>query len=228
MWADTETNQNLLNYGEVAEVIAGMLIDPKMLPLSVGISGRWGTGKSTMLKLVEAQLKAEEERRKQAGSVTGAPLDQRFIVVHYDAWLYQGYDDARAALMETIASRLILEAEGEPETVREKAVNLFRRVDKLRFLGLVADGALMAAGVPTMGLVSKGIGAVGRMISGDIDAGEVKDIKEAAKEGERSPEGRFKSERKRNSAKRNRRIPARIRFCIGRPQGRSNRIHRQS
>lgn len=180
MWADVETSRDLLNYGELAEVVAGMLADPRMLPLSVGISGGWGTGKSTLLRLIESRLVAEGERRKDAAIKDPRP---RFIVVHYDAWLYQGYDDARAALMETIATRLMLEAESEPERVKEKAVGLFRRVNKLRLLGLAADGALMALGVPTMGAVTRGIGAVGRMMQGEVDADDAKDIKDGLKEG---------------------------------------------
>lgn len=180
MWADVEASQDLLNYGEVAEVVAGMLADPRMLPLSVGISGGWGTGKSTLLRLIENRLAAEGDRRKEAA---GAAAPTRFVVVHYDAWLYQGYDDARAALMESIATRLMAEAEGEPETVREKAVGVFRRVNKLRLLGLAADGALLAMGVPSMGAVSKALGAAGRMIHGDVDASEAADLKGGVKEG---------------------------------------------
>lgn len=34
-----------------------------------------------------------------------------FVFVEFNAWLYQGYDDARAALMDVIASRLESEAQ---------------------------------------------------------------------------------------------------------------------
>ena len=110
----------------------------------------------------------------------------------------------------------------------KRAANLFRRVDKLRFLGLAADVALMAAGVPTMGLVSKGIGAVGRMLSGDIDTGEVKDIKEAAKEGGARLKGVLSPKEKETPPKEIEEFRLGIRLCIERPQSGSNRIHRQS
>jgi len=139
-----ETSDDLLNYSGLAEVVANMLGDSRMLPLSVGISGGWGTGKSSMLKLIEAKLQAanlEIAGARETG--IAAQSRRRFVVVHYDAWLYQGFDDARAALMETIAACLVIEAENKPKSVSEMALSLFRRVDKLRVLGAVADGALI-------------------------------------------------------------------------------------
>jgi predicted KAP-like P-loop ATPase len=32
----------------------------------------------------------------------------KFLFVEFNAWLYQGYDDARAALMDVIAQALII------------------------------------------------------------------------------------------------------------------------
>src|SRR5690242_20719237 len=96
MWSDIETKRDYLNYVEVAELVAEILVDPGMRPVSVGIFGTWGTGKSSLLNLIESELK------RRAGHDT--------IVIRFDAWLYQGYDDARAALMDVIARSLYEEA----------------------------------------------------------------------------------------------------------------------
>ena len=56
-----------------------------MLPISIGVFGSWGTGKSTILNLIEQKLQAEKKD---------------YILIKFDAWLYQGFDDARAALMK--------------------------------------------------------------------------------------------------------------------------------
>jgi len=197
MWADVETSEDLLNYGELAEVIANLLGDPRMLPLSIGISGGWGTGKSSMLKLIEAKLQAatlEIDGAREAGAASAA--GRRFIVVHYDAWLYQGFDDARAALMETIAGCLVTAADNKPKSVGEKARSLFRRVDKLRALGAVADGALMLAGVPTLGAVSKGLGAISRIVQGEAEAEDAAEIKDAMKAGRKRLDGVLRPEDK--------------------------------
>jgi KAP family P-loop domain len=58
------------------------------------------------LNLIEARLKEEEVQ---------------YIVVRFDAWLYQGFDDARAALMEAIAARLVEETERNAKKLRALA-----------------------------------------------------------------------------------------------------------
>jgi predicted KAP-like P-loop ATPase len=55
------------------------------------VFGGWGVGKSSTLRLVEAELNKNADR----------------FLIHFDAWLYQDLDDARAALMSVIASFLV-------------------------------------------------------------------------------------------------------------------------
>jgi predicted KAP-like P-loop ATPase len=78
-----------LNYSEIAELVAELVADPNLLPLSLGVFGGWGSGKSSTLRLVEAEL---------------AKAPDRYLVIKFDAWLYQDFDDARAALMSVIAN----------------------------------------------------------------------------------------------------------------------------
>lgn len=183
MWADVETKQDFLNYTELAEVVAGLLSDPTMLPLSVGISGGWGTGKSSMLNLIEAKLPEDTPER-------------RFLVVRFDAWLYQGYDDARAALLDAVAKRLLAEAEAKDHTLVGKASSLFRRANKLRVLGLVGEGAAAAAGYPAFGFITKGVNALDRMLQGPTDETDVTDLKEAAETAKKKAEGLLRPEEK--------------------------------
>jgi predicted KAP-like P-loop ATPase len=181
MWSDVETRQDFLNYAELAEVVADLLSDPKMLPLSVGVSGGWGTGKSSMLNLIEAKLPDDTPERK-------------FVVVRFDAWLYQGYDDARAALMEAIASRLVDEAKHKDKTIVDKAKGLLKRVDKMRLLGLMGEAGAAMAGFPAFGFISKATNAASRIAQGETDPSEIKDLKEAGAEAKKTTHGLFKPE----------------------------------
>ncbi|MFQ2417963.1 P-loop NTPase fold protein [Aeromonas caviae] len=97
MWADKESSEDYLNFGEVSQLAVDILTTDKMLPVSVGIFGNWGAGKSSLLELIEQKLEHE---------------NGEWIVIKFDAWLYQGYDDARAALLEVIASALTEAADG--------------------------------------------------------------------------------------------------------------------
>jgi hypothetical protein len=62
MRADIDTDTDYLNYREVAEVVAELLPDPAMRPISIGIFGTWGTGKSTLLNLIDCELQARLDR----------------------------------------------------------------------------------------------------------------------------------------------------------------------
>ena len=79
MWRDSESDQDFLNFTEVADQIATLATSPNLLPVSIGVFGTWGTGKSTVLRLVENRL---------------TTIEPKPIIIKFDAWLYQGYDDA--------------------------------------------------------------------------------------------------------------------------------------
>ena len=163
MWSDTESKEDYLNFGEVSQIVTEILESEAMLPVSIGIFGNWGAGKSSLLNLIEQQIKPDE-----------------WIIIKFDAWLYQGFDDARAALLETIASHLIQAAKDE-ETILQKSKNLFARINGLRLLGLMVEGAALAAGVPTFGLISKTFETAKESLDGVQNETESKQIVEVGK-----------------------------------------------
>src|SRR4051812_22435933 len=123
MWRDSESDQDFLNFTEVADQIVTLVTSPDLLPVSVGVFGGWGSGKSTVLKLVEGRLPQPEQ---------GGPQ-----IIKFDAWLYQGFDDARAALMEIVSGRLQDLAKGN-ETLLKKTKDFAARVNYFRALGSIA------------------------------------------------------------------------------------------
>ena len=85
-------------------MIADLVGDRQLLPLSLGVFGGWGTGKSTILNLVELELSKNS---------------QDYLVIKFDAWLYQDFDDARAALMGVISSAIV---DSAPNNLKDKAL----------------------------------------------------------------------------------------------------------
>src|ERR1700675_1732936 len=100
MWPDNETDRDFLNFTGVSETVAEIIVQANGRPISIGVTGAWGVGNSSMINLT----------RKSLEEHPGTALLQ-FIFVEFNAWLYQGYDDARAALMDVIAAALTYEAE---------------------------------------------------------------------------------------------------------------------
>lgn len=168
MWSDNETDKDFLNFGGVAESIAQIVIDADTRPVSIGVSGSWGVGKSSMIKLTQAALK------HRAGT-------DNFVFIEFNAWLYQGYDDARTALLETIAARLIEEATAR-ETGLDKAKDFLKRIKWLRLAKIVAVPAAAAAlGLPPIGLAGEITGIIGDIKDGDTDEKTLKNASNAAK-----------------------------------------------
>ena len=149
MWHDVETAKDLLNFTVVADTAAQLVREAAGQPLSIGVSGNWGTGKSSLLKMIGASL-------KKADTSEG-----KYVFLEFNAWLYQGYDDARMALLQSVADKLFAEAERR-KTNLEKAVEFVNRVNWLRAGKLLAptvSGALI--GGTLGGPVGTLIGAVG-------------------------------------------------------------------
>lgn len=164
LWKDSDTNVDFLNFTEVAEQISTLILTPGLLPVSVGVFGTWGTGKSTVLRLAEAQLLTKNPKP---------------IIIKFDAWLYQGFDDSKAALMDVVSARLLAESEAN-KTLFEKVKGFAARVNYFRALGMAADfGIGMALGIPPGLLTSAGavISNLGKGVTSDQYDG----LKEEAK-----------------------------------------------
>jgi predicted KAP-like P-loop ATPase len=182
LWSDTESERDYLNFGEVSQLAVDIISAKGMLPVSVGVFGNWGAGKSSLLKLIESQLVNEQEN---------------WIVIKFDAWLYQGYDDARAALLEVIATKLTKATEGN-EGLTKKAKKLLGRVEGFRTLGLVAEGVALLAGVPTGGLLARGVGAIGGLSDGVQDQEEYENLGKVGKEAKEQFTDIIKPEKKKS------------------------------
>lgn len=167
MWSDVDARRDYLNYLEVAEAVSEILLDKNMRPVSVGVFGTWGTGKSSLLNLIEAQLRQSAK--------------DEVIVIRFDAWLYQGYDDARAALMDVIA-RTLYEAAKDDAGLRGTATSMLARVDKMRALGIGVELTAAALGIPLFGVATRALGALGDAVAGRADEEDGKALVAGGKE----------------------------------------------
>ncbi len=166
MWSDKESSIDFLNFNETAESIKDLITEKNLMPISVGVFGDWGAGKSTILELTKSTLADDEED---------------YIQVSFDAWMFQGYDDAKAALLETIAATLLKRSEAD-ESLRAKAKDFAGRVNKIRLMGLAMDAGSFIAGVPTFGGFQKLFGMFTGGENGEYDFDDVKNGVEGAGE----------------------------------------------
>jgi predicted KAP-like P-loop ATPase len=171
MWPDNETERDFLNFTGVADTVAEIIVQAHGRPISIGVSGAWGVGKSSMIKLIRRAFEQRAEGRRSD-----------FVFVEFNAWLYQGYDDARASLLEVIATTLEKEAQ-ERKTGLEKAQELLKRVDWLRAAKLTAaSGLALALGTAPVGLIGEAFRLGKKFVAGQGGQDELAELEQTATE----------------------------------------------
>jgi predicted KAP-like P-loop ATPase len=107
MWSDGVSKIDMLAYEPYAELIFDIATSERLNPLTIGLFGNWGSGKSTLLSLVDEKIKEKVEEPK-------------VISITVNAWMFEGYDDAKTALMDSIV-RVI----NDNESIAEELCSCF-------------------------------------------------------------------------------------------------------
>jgi predicted KAP-like P-loop ATPase len=135
---DNETRVDLLNNEAIAATIIALLRAQHAHPLTIGVHGDWGAGKSSVLEMIEAGLSGSDE----------------VLCLKFNGWRFQGFEDAKIALIEGIVTGLI---EKRPllNKATEAAKDLFRRIDWLKVAKHAGGLAFTAfTGAPTPDQIS--------------------------------------------------------------------------
>lgn len=102
MWNDIETTTDYLNFSNISKTVASLIIESGENPISIGVSGNWGVGKSSMVKMIGKDLKEQQSRDDEEHDSD----DNKYIFLEFNAWLYQGYEDAKSALLQSVTQKL--------------------------------------------------------------------------------------------------------------------------
>ena len=158
MWNDIETSTDYLHFSVVSQAVADMIVESGKSPISIGVSGSWGSGKSSMVKMIGQELKKRDEKGTS------------YIFLEFNAWLYQGYDDARTALLQSVQKKLSSEMEKRKipkgDGAWEKLKKFTKRINWFQVSKLALP--LLAGFIPGVNAVGA-IGGLVTAISSSID-----------------------------------------------------------
>ena len=136
MWADNETKDDLLGYQVHADLLRDVVLDPKMLPISIGVFGDWGSGKSSLMLLMQESIEKWRTETEEANKLEGAAKkNARVLQIMFNSWQFEDYEDTKLTLIETILSGVIKDIEDHID-VFEKADACLSKVKYLK-LGVV-------------------------------------------------------------------------------------------
>lgn len=120
MWKDSETIIDYLNFDYIIDAVVKLVLDDDLSPSSIGLYGDWGSGKSSLMKMVEQYLTSMD--------------DKSTLCIRFNGWLFEGYEDAKTALCGTILES-IHKKEGISSQVKGKVKKLWNKVDVQKILG---------------------------------------------------------------------------------------------
>jgi hypothetical protein len=136
LWSDEPATVDLLAFDAIAATVVDALFDDSLNPVALGVSGSWGSGKTTILNLIAAHV---AERSEQTGTTV--------LVVRADPWRYDPIVGPKESLIAAVLNALQAEFKGtDPEVhAASKALKkLVKRVNWSKALKMATRTALTA------------------------------------------------------------------------------------
>jgi len=124
--ADNPSTIDLLGLAPIAAAVGDVVCSDNSEPVTVGLHGPWGSGKSSLLQQVLADLEGRD----------------RTVVIELNPWEFDDQDDVKGTIIASVLSTL---AEGADDGIKAKLFGLIRRISWSRATTAVARGALTMA-----------------------------------------------------------------------------------
>lgn len=132
LFLDEPTDVDLLSFDAVAGTIVDALLDPRLDPIALGLAGSWGSGKTSVLRIIAKQLKPKQ----------GEPMSR--LVIETDPWRYDPQLGIKESLIGEILAAIeeALPEEGVGAQSKALVKRLLKRIDWTKAMKLAAQSAV--------------------------------------------------------------------------------------
>ncbi|AYF77859.1 P-loop ATPase [Nocardia yunnanensis] len=124
LWDDNPTTVDLLGLATVVDAVVGALHAPGLDPVTVGLHGPWGAGKSSALHLLRQKL-------------SGTP---GYLVIHLDPWEFDDQFDVRGTVVAEVLQEIVATYAYSHDGVQK----LWTRIRDSRVAAAVARGVIFS------------------------------------------------------------------------------------
>lgn len=180
MWKDSETKIDYLNFDYLVKAVEDIVMDDALTPSTIGVYGDWGSGKSSLMQMVEKRLTDK--------------YDNDVACIHFNGWLFEGYEDAKTAFCGTILEEL-RKHKTIPSKVKGQITSLLKKIDGKKILmkgGSIALDVLLTGGIGSLaGLTVESIAST---LKKKVDGIDADDIREALKDFKKDNEDKKREE----------------------------------
>jgi hypothetical protein len=116
LWSDEPATQDLLAFRAVAETAADAIFDDDLDPVAIGLSGAWGSGKTSVLELIKAEI------TERSDSTEG-----KVLVISTQPWRYDPTVGPKESLIAEVLGALGKEFKTE-DPIGKAGLEAFRKL----------------------------------------------------------------------------------------------------
>lgn len=127
MWSDNETSLDLLGFRVHADLIRSVILQSELLPITLGLFGDWGSGKTSIMQMLRTDLITGQS----SDAETAGQSPSNVACLYFNSWLFEGYDDAKAAIISSVLLQLAENTRFGPK-LKESIVSLLKSVNWMR------------------------------------------------------------------------------------------------
>lgn len=117
LWSDEPATQDLLAFRAVAGTATDALFEDDLDPIAIGLSGAWGSGKTSVLELIKKEIGAR------------AAADKKILIVSTQPWRYDPAVGPKESLIAEVLAALNTEFKTE-DAVGEADLKAFKKLVK--------------------------------------------------------------------------------------------------